>query len=67
VNLTTSAVARQAAPDLDEEVVHLVTGGYTHEKNADYWQTRPWGYGSPGDWHRGPRGYRRIQRDGRGG
>ena len=41
MNLTTSAVARQAAPDLDEEVVHLVTGGYTHEKNADYWQTRP--------------------------
>lgn len=40
-NLTTSAAARQAAPDLDEEVVHLVTGGYTHEKNADYWQTRP--------------------------
>lgn len=39
--LTTSAVARHAAPDFDEEIVHLVTDGYTHERNVEYWQTRP--------------------------
>ena len=39
--LATSAAARQAIQDLDEEVVHLVTDGYTHENNADYWRTRP--------------------------
>lgn len=39
--VTTSAASRRAIPDFDDEIVHIVTDGYTHEKNVEYWRTRP--------------------------